>query len=228
MGQASYVTDIYSWLKYSPDRGQRLPSPCSPSSSLQVAGVTPKGASARQTHLHLVALVPSGTYTSGSHRITANGERILNQPTLQGHSRKAEDWGTQCLCERGLLAYLQSCSWRVRLLLNTHQRADFNPLQRPWRVDSISALCFCCAPEGQSLPEGSLDTQLVPQFFWLLHPRGCSLITWAGHLIDHAFSTLHSKRHSVFPSASSIDVCWTGLTLHTKIMLAKQNVELDL
>ena len=113
MGQVSNLTDIHIWLKYSPDRGQRLPSPRSPSSSLQVAGVTPKGAShlwgtlncataARETHLHLLALVPSGTYTSGSHRITTNGERILNQLTLQGHSRKAADWGTQCLCERGL------------------------------------------------------------------------------------------------------------------------------
>lgn len=45
------------------------------------------------------------------------------------------------LCERDLLAHLQSCSLRSSLLINTPIRTDVSALQGPWKVESVFCTC---------------------------------------------------------------------------------------
>ena len=151
---------------------QSLPSP---SASLELIGISPKGAynlvwhpyffSCYQgTPLHYLVLVANGDYAHVSHKTATNGERVLKQLQTSGHSKRKHP-GAQCFCERGCRFIIIAAYRRAGFYLNTHLKADCKPLQRPWSTATIFTLFLWYAPEHQYLSEGSSCTCLVHQFF---------------------------------------------------------------
>lgn len=56
-------------------------------------------------------------------------------------------------------------AWVANFYLNTHVRANFNPLQRPQRSGTIFMLSLCHNPQCQCLLERSLYMCLIPQIY---------------------------------------------------------------
>lgn len=114
-------------------------------------------------------------------------------------------------------------AWVANFYLNTHVRANFNPLQRPQRSGAIFML-FLCHNSASVYWRGACTCVWYPKFMWVL-PRGHSLITllwWPAGLCSWVPGDCNKWRDNYWPATIPKTLHRKQTKKHTPVFLWKR------